>query len=167
MSFRVQGLDPRQFQHLIGLSDEDLAARGAKRYVVDAKPGFPDRVEVRDLEVGETAILLNYEHLPADTPYRSRHAIFVGETSEQALELVDALPDAVRCRPISLRAFNASGEMLDADLADGAALTPLIERFFDNPDVSYLHAHYAKRGCYAACITRNDTTAARLKNATR
>jgi hypothetical protein len=155
MSFRVQGLDPRQFTHLAGLSDAGLMRLGAKRYVVDAKPGFPDRIEVRDLEVGETAILLNYEHQPADTPYRARHAIFVREGAERALDLVDSLPEVIRIRPISLRAFNAAGEMLDADLVDGTDLTPLIERFLVNPDVAYLHAHYAKRGCYAARIIRN------------
>ena len=154
MAFRIQGLDPAEFQHLVGLSDADLAAQGVRRTVVDAKPGFPDRVAVRDLEIGETALLLNYEHQPADTPYRSRHAIFVGEASRQALDLVDAIPEAMRRRPISLRAFSAAGDMLDADLADGAALEPLIARFFADDAVAYLQAHYAKRGCYAARITR-------------
>ena len=152
--FRIQGLEPGQFAHLVGLSDAELAELGARRYVVNAHPGFPDRVEVRDLEIGETAILLNVEHQPAPTAYRSRHAIFIGETATRALDLIDILPDAIRCRPISLRAFSVSGEMIDADLADGADLVPVIERFFANPEVDYLHAHYARRGCYAARIVR-------------
>ena len=44
MSFRVQGLDPDQFRHLFGASDASLARAGARRYVVDAEPGFPDRI---------------------------------------------------------------------------------------------------------------------------
>ncbi|WP_125953592.1 DUF1203 domain-containing protein [Novosphingobium sp. MD-1] len=154
MSFRVLGLDPSQFHGLAGLSDDDLARAGARRYVVDTKPGFPDRIEVRDLDVGETAILLNYEHQPARTPYRSRHAIFVREGADRALDVINLLPEALRIRLISLRAFDASGEMIDADLAEGEALAPLIERFLANPDVAYLHAHYAKYGCYAARIER-------------
>ncbi len=154
MSFRVLGLDPGQFSHLYGISDAALAAAGAKRYVVDAKPGFPDRVEVRDLEIGERVILLNYEHQPADTPYRSRHAIFVREGADHALDVTDTIPEVIRIRPISLRAFTKDGEMLDADLVDGEALVPLIERFFPDPAVTYLQAHYAKRGCYAARIVR-------------
>lgn len=154
MSFCVLGLDPSQFSHLYGLPDEELARRGAKRFVVDTKPGFPDRIEVRDLDVGETAILLNYEHQPADTVYRSRHAIFVREGAKEALEMVDELPAVIRIRPISLRAFNASGEMLHADLEDGEKLKPLIESFLADPEVDYLHAHYAKRGCYAARVIR-------------
>jgi hypothetical protein len=154
MSFRVLGLDPAEFRHLYGLPDAELARLGVQRMVADACPGFPDRIEVRDLIPGETALLLNYEHQPADTPYRSRHAIFVREGAERPLDLVDALPDAIRIRPISLRAFSADGDMLHADLADGAALVPLIQAFFADPAVAYLHAHYAKRGCYAARIVR-------------
>jgi hypothetical protein len=154
MSFRVLGLDPDQFSHLYGLSDADLAAAGAKRFVVDATPGYPDRVEVRDLGVGERAILLSYEHQPANTAYRSRHAIFVREGASRALDVADVIPDAIRIRPISLRAFSGDDDMVDADLVDGDALVPLIERFFSNPAVAYLHAHYAKRGCYAARILR-------------
>lgn len=154
MQFSVLGLDPSQFSHLAGLSDAELGRFGAKRFVVDVKPGFPDRVEVRDLEIGEHAILLNYEHQPAETPYRARHAIFVREGAQQAFEMVGALPEAIRLRLISLRAFDAAGEMVDADLAEGAALVPLIERLLGDSEVAYLHAHYAKRGCYAARIER-------------
>ncbi|WP_333570983.1 DUF1203 domain-containing protein [Sphingomonas sp.] len=156
MAFRVQGIDPAPFEHLMGLSDEALAERGIRRYTVDATPGFPDRIGVRDLEPGETALLLHYEHQPADTPYRASHAIFLGEQSRTRLDLIDALPEAIRIRPISLRAFNAEGEMVDADLADGSALEPLILRFLARADVAYLHAHYAKRGCYAARVERSE-----------
>ncbi len=154
MSFRVRGLDPAPFRHLYGLSDDALAAHGVKRTVADAKPGFPDRVEVRDAEQGETLLLLNYEHQPADTAYRARHAIFVREGAETAFDAVDTIPEPLQMRPISLRAFNEAGEMVDADLIDGRDLAPLIERFFAEPAIAYLHAHYAKRGCYAARIDR-------------
>ena len=154
MPYRVKGLDPAPFRHLYGLSDEELAAHGARRMIADASPGFPDRIEVRDAEPGETLLLLNHVHQPADTPYRASHAIFVREGAERALDLVDAIPEPLRIRPISLRAFDASGEMVGADLVEGRELAPLIERFLADPAVDYLHAHYAKRGCYAARIER-------------
>ncbi len=154
MTYRIRGLDPAPFRHLFGLSDEALAAHGARRCIADAKPGFPDRIELRDAEPGETLLLLNHVHQPADTPYRASHAIFVREGAERAVELVDAIPEAIRIRPISLRAFDAAGEMVDADLVDGRELEPLIERLLADPAVDYLHAHYAKRGCYAGRIER-------------
>lgn len=154
MPFRITGLDPAPFRALYGLSDAALAAAGAQRYVVDVTPGFPDRIEVRDLEPGETALLINYVHQPAETPYRASHAIFVREGAEQRYQAVDEVPEVIRIRPISLRAFNTEGEMVDADLVDGRQIETLIERFFANQEVAYLHAHYAKRGCYAALISR-------------
>ena len=118
MTYRIRGLDPALFRHLFGLPDEVLAAHGARRCIADAKPGFPDRIEVCDVEPGETLLLLNHVHQPADTPYRASHAIFVREGAERALDMVDAIPEAMRVRPISLRAFDAAGEMVDADLVD-------------------------------------------------
>jgi hypothetical protein len=154
MSFRVKGLGPAPFQHLYGLSDAALAAQGVKRYVAEPGSRMPDRVELRDAEAGERMLLLNYVHQPADTPYRASHAIFVLEGAQAALEVTDAIPQPLLTRPISLRAFNAEGEMVEAELADGKDLAPLIDRLFADPAVDYLQAHYARRGCYAARIER-------------
>lgn len=154
MPFQVSGLDPALFRHLYGLSDEALSEHGAIRYLATVKPGFPDRVEVRDADPGETVLLLNYEHQPANTPYRASHAIFVREGAEKAYHGLDTIPEALRSRSISLRAFNGSGEMIDAALVVGSELEALIGRFLANSQVAYLHAHYAERGCYAARIDR-------------
>lgn len=154
MAFRITGLDPAPFRKLYGLSDQDLARVAVKRCRVADRPGVPDRVEMRDLEPGETALLLNFLHQPAETPYKSSHAIFVREGAETRFDAVDRIPEVLRLRAISLRAFDETGEMIDADLVDGREIEPLIERFLANSEVSYLHAHYAKRGCYAGRIER-------------
>jgi len=154
MSFRITGLSPQPFRHLFGLSDEELAKHGARRYVADTKPGYPDRIEVRDAEPGEKLILLNYIHQPADNPYRASHAIFVREGAETAFDRTNEIPDALRSRQISLRAFDADDLMVDADLVDGREIESVIERFFADPHIAYIQAHYAKRGCYAARIDR-------------
>jgi len=154
MSFRITGLSPQPFRHLFGLSDEELAKHGARRYVADTKPGYPDRIEVRDAETGEKLILLNYIHQPADNPYRASHAIFVREGAETAFDRTNEIPDALRSRQISLRAFDADDLMVDADVVDGRDMESVIERFFADPHIAYIQAHYAKRGCYAARIDR-------------
>jgi hypothetical protein len=153
MTFRVTGLSPEPFRSLFGLSDAELARRGARRYTADG-PGFPDRIEISDAAPGETLLLVNYVHQPADTPYRASHAIFVREREVTPTDMVDELPPAMRARPLSLRAFDASGSMVDGDLVDGAAAEGLIARFLADPEVAYIHAHYAKRGCYAGLIER-------------
>ena len=116
MSFRITGLSPEPFRHLFGLPDEDLQRRGAKRCVVDRKPGYPDRIEVRDAEPGETVLLVNHTHQPADNPYRASHAIFVREGAETAYDQVDEVPEVMRRRLLSLRAFDPADLMVDADV---------------------------------------------------
>ncbi len=154
MSFRVTGLSPEPFRPLWGLSDEALAAQGARRLRAGAEGGLPDRVELRDLGLGETALLVNFTHQPADTPYRASHAIFVREGAERTFEAVDAIPAMLGSRLLSLRAFDAEHMMVDAEVVEGRDARPLVERLLDDPGVAYLHAHFARRGCYAARFDR-------------
>lgn len=153
-SFRIRGLAPQPFQPLYGLSDAELQQRGVLRVAVTEPHTAPDRIELRDAEPGETVLLLNHEHLPVDSPYRSRHAIYVREGATQAFDAVDTVPEVMRRRLLSLRAFDAAGMMLDADVVEGTQAEPLIQRLLALPEVAYLHAHYARRGCYAARIER-------------
>jgi hypothetical protein len=153
MNFRITGLSPEPFRHLFGLNDEKLAKHSARRVIADGT-GYPDRVEIRDALPGQSLLLVNYTHQPAATPYRASHAIFVREGAEAVYDRTNEIPEALRQRPISLRAFDTDHLMVDADLADGTALEGLIERLLADPAVAYLQAHFAKRGCYAARIER-------------
>lgn len=154
MDFRVRGLDPALFRHLFGLDDAALVAAGARRYLVDHSPGFPDRVEVRDLEPGETALLVNFTHQPAGNPYRASHAVFVREGATDAYDAANEIPRVIRIRTISLRAFDDDHMLVDADLVEGRDMEGAIARMFGDQRIAYLHAHYAKPGCYAARIDR-------------
>lgn len=154
MSFRITGLAPEAFQPLFGLSDAELAERGVKRYAVDKKPGFPDRIELRDAEPGESVLLLNYVHQPANTPYRASHAIFVVEGAKQRYDRIDEIPEVMQSRILSLRAFDGDDMIVDADVIDGTKVEGLVERFLGNPKVAYIQAHYARFGCFAARIQR-------------
>jgi len=153
MDFRIRGLDPAPFAPYFAMDDRDLARRRAVRRIVDSKPGFPCRVSLADIEPGNAVILLNYEHLPVDSPYRASHAIFVGPASEPFDE-VGVVPPAMRERLLAIRAFDAGGMMLDAEIAEGRVVEPLLSKFLERADVAYLHAHYARRGCFAARIER-------------
>ena len=154
MDFMIKGLPADEFAHLAGLPDARLRELGVQRMRVDHQPGFPDRVALRDARVGESVLLLNYEHQAQATPYRSRHAIFVIEGERETYDAVNAVPEVMRPRMLSLRAFDGAGMMVDADLVDGREVEGLIDRLLANPRAAYLHAHYAKRGCFAARIER-------------
>lgn len=155
MAFRITGLSAEPFQHLYGLSDAELSTHGVKRYAGDQSPGFPDRIEMRDGRIGETMLLLNHLCQSADTPYRASHAIFVREGATDTFDAVDTVPEVMRRRVLSLRAFDETGMMLDADITEGRDVEALIERLFVNPAVSYIHAHNAKQGCYSGRIDRS------------
>ena len=49
MSFRISGLPAEHFVPLFGLSDSELANRGAVRRIADdRRPGYPCRVSLTD-----------------------------------------------------------------------------------------------------------------------
>lgn len=154
MDFRITGLPATQFTQFAGLSDERLREMGILRTRIESPNSAPDRISLRDAEPGESVLLLNYEHLPVATPYRSRHAIYVIEGETRTFDAVGEVPDVLRRRVLSLRAFDGRGMMIDADVVDGREAEPLIERLLGDVRTAYIHAHYAKRGCYAARIER-------------
>ena len=96
MHFEINGLDPAPFRAFYGLSDEELAIKGARRVIADRSPGFPCRVTLDDAAEGEPLILLNHVSHDAPTPYRSAFAIFVREGAEAPGRYRDALPPVMR-----------------------------------------------------------------------
>lgn len=154
MSFRITGLDTSVFQPLVGLPDDALRARNAVRVVADRSPGYPDRIELRDALPGEPLLLVNYTHQPASSPYRASHAVFVLEYPRQGYDRVDEVPDVLRSRAISLRAFDDAGMIVGAELCSGVELERSIGALFADPRAAYIHLHYAKYGCYACRVDR-------------
>ncbi|MGI9169071.1 MAG: DUF1203 domain-containing protein [Caulobacteraceae bacterium] len=154
MSFIVSGLPVEPFRPLFGLSEPELAARGIVRRVADARPGFPCRVTLEDAAPGESVLLLNHEHQSAPTPYRSSHAIYVREAARETRTLTDELPEVFLGRTLSVRAFDAAGMMIDAELCRGDDAAPTFERMLREPAAAYLHVHNAGRGCYSARVER-------------
>jgi hypothetical protein len=153
MSFRISGLAHAPFAGLFALSDEQLAAHGAVRRVVATKPGFPCRISLTDAEVGDEVILVHYEHHAVASPFRASHAIYLRK-DEQRYDAVDSVPPMLRTRLLSVRAFDAEGMLVDADVVDGPDLEALIGRQLADAQVKYLHIHFARPGCYAARVDR-------------
>jgi hypothetical protein len=152
MSFRISGLPAEPFQSLFAMSDAELKRHGAVRRIAEDS-GYPCRISLTDARPGDEVILVNYEHQDADTPYRSRHAVYV-RRGEQRYQATGEIPEQLRKRLLSARAFDADGMLVEADVTEGKALEGLIERFFAIPAVDYIHLHYARPGCYAARVAR-------------
>lgn len=156
MTFQIAGLPRTPFEPLFGLPDRTLADLGVLRLTAEKRPGarFPCRVSLRDADAGTPVLLLNFEHLPLPSPYRSRYAIYVGEAAPEARLEPGEIPEVMQNRPLAVRAFDGRGMLLAADLAADEAVAPTLERLLADAAVDFLHVHNAKHGCYVARVDR-------------
>ena len=154
MTYRISGLEPSQFAHLLGLSDEQLAAHNAVRLTASADRGFPCRVSLVDARAGDSLVLLHHTSHDVDTPYRSAYAIYVREDAETAAVYVDETPPVFEGRPLGLRGFGADGNLRNALLALPGEADAKIRDLLLDPAITYIDAHNAAHGCFVARIER-------------
>jgi hypothetical protein len=153
-SFQFHALAAEQFRHLSGLTDEELARAGIRRMLVDEKPGYPCRVSLADAEVGERVYLLSYLHHDVKSPYRAAGPIFVREGVRTARPEPNEIPLMFRHRLLSVRAYDRAALLVAADVVQGETLEAMIRRLLEDPQVSYLHVHNAKPGCFNSRVER-------------
>ncbi len=153
-AFRVVPLSYAPFAELFERDDAALASIGARRVVATHTPGFPCRVSLEDAEPGEELLLLHWEHHAANSPYRAAGPIYVRRHAQPPALAAGELPRVVTRRLISVRAFDASGLMIGAEVREGGEVHAELERQFANPEVSYVHLHNAKPGCFSCAVER-------------
>jgi hypothetical protein len=154
MTYMIKGLPRARFAPLFGLDDAALAARGARRVTAEADFGFPCRVSLEDAAAGETLILLNHVSNDTEGPYRAAHAIFVRQGASEAPPYVGKTPPVFARRTLSLRAFDAAGNLLAARLAPPDEHDAAIRELLNEPRADHIDAHNAAYGCFAARIER-------------
>lgn len=152
MDFQIEPLPRAPFAALFEQSDADLAAQNIHRVPVREKPGAPCRVSLADAEVGETVLLLNHMHQPAQTPYRATHAIYVREAAQVAVPGVNEVPEMLRCRQLSVRGFDAGDMMVAGAVVAGADVAAHLGALFEDSEIRYAQVHFAGRGCFAATV---------------
>ena len=155
MNYILQGLEPARFAPLFDLDDAALAARDMRWMTVDQPVGFPCRLTLEDAPVGERVLLLPWMHQEGRSPYRASGPIFVRPGVTERRRVANELLPYLTRRLLSVRAYDATDDMVDAEVVEGAAAVSLIERFLARDDVRYLHLHFARRGCYACRVDRN------------
>ena len=158
MSYTLRGLEPALFEPLFALDEGTLAHRGMRWLSVDEPVGFPCRISLEDAPVGERVLLLPFVHQDSRSAYRASGPIFVRRGMREARRMTGELPPYLTRRILSVRAYDAMDDMVEAEIVEGARAAPLIERFLARDEVSYLHLHFAKRGCYACRVEKGDGT---------
>ncbi|MES2669864.1 MAG: DUF1203 domain-containing protein [Pseudomonadota bacterium] len=154
MSFQIHALPADTFACLFALPDEALHDRDIRNIVADGRPVYPCRVSLQDAVEGERLLLLPYDHHRVDTPYRASGPVYVREAATQAFPAIDDVPALLRSRLLSLRAYDARGMMVWADVVPGKEVEAAIGTLFAIERTAYLHIHYAKPGCYACRVER-------------
>lgn len=154
MTYVISGLGPERFAPLFAMSDAELAAVNARRVTAAADHGFPCRISLQDARAGEELILLHHVSHDVATPYRSAYAIFV-RPGVTAATYRDEVPPVFEGRPIALRAFDAAGMLRMAKLAAPGEADGAIRDLFADDAISYIDAHNAAHGCFAARIERS------------
>ena len=154
MSFIIQGLHPALFGSVSNQMQATFNNAPVEHHEVTQSPGYPCRITLDDAKVGETVLLLSYEHQDAASPYAQSGPIFITEGVIDPATYVDEIPPALARRTLSLRAYDGAGSMVDAVIAEGALAKGEIERMFRDAAVIRIDAHNATRGCFAAHVFR-------------
>ncbi|MCW8879286.1 MAG: DUF1203 domain-containing protein [Kangiellaceae bacterium] len=152
--FQVVGLSYREFARFFEMSGEELQSYNAFITEADAKPGYPCRVSLVDAEESERILAINYEHHNVASPYRASGPIFVRENAESHQLKSNQIPNFLKHRYLSLRAYNRKGNMVTASTAQGQELESIISDMFDDISIEYLHIHNASPGCYVCKTIR-------------
>jgi Protein of unknown function (DUF1203) len=156
MTYRIEALPIEPFARFFAMTDAELAAVGARRWVADAPGRAPCRVSLQDADAGERLVLVNHAHLTDETsPYRAAGPIFAREAAVRAQPVTEA-PEMLRKRPLSLRIYDRRNMMIEGQVIDGADLDVSLARWFEIPSVEQAHIHFAPRGCYLARAVRQE-----------
>jgi len=155
MTYRIEGLRHDQFQPLFGLTDEQLAAQGARRVTADSPTGYPCRVSLEDARPGEELVLLNFVSHDVDGPFRTTYGIFVRKDAAASARYTDETPEYLERRTLGLRGFDADGMLKGGLLAMPGEADAKIRELLDRPEIESIHAHNAALGCFLARIERH------------
>ena len=153
-SFQLVGLPAEPFQSLFDLPDDKLDALGAKRVIASEHPGYPCRISLLDAEAGDELLLLTYAHHRVASPYQASGPIYVRRGATQRILQAGEVPDYVRRRLISARAYDSAHMMVSAEVCEGTDAGSCIERLLGDERVEYVHLHNAKRGCFSCLAMR-------------
>ena len=152
--FQFVALPYAGFAPLFEMDGAALQALGARKMVVEETPGTPCRVSLEDAEVGETVVLVPFQHHDVASPYRASGPIFVRRGARQASPAPGEVPPFLRHRLLSLRGYDRAGMMVAAEVAGGGEMETVLHRMFSDDRVAYLHVHNAKPGCFACRVER-------------
>lgn len=152
--FRVKAIEKDALPDPATLSEAERERLHAVWVTADTRPGYPCRVSLVEADVGERVLLLPFEHHGVDSPYRAAGPVFVREQAVTAELGINEIPEILKERLLSIRAYDRRGFMVHAEVFQGRGLENVLHRQFLNEAVEYLHIHNANPGCFNCSVHR-------------
>jgi hypothetical protein len=123
---------------------------------VDGQETYPCRHCLREAPGGKGMLLLSHQAPEPRSVYGHPTAIFLCAHACAPFGEPDVVPEIVRNRHVSLRAFKSDGMMLYEanELVEGEGHDAAIRRILDREEVAFINAHTAKAGCMLCHIAR-------------
>ena len=157
----MKGMKASSFKIVPLPSDVAEAARSAAnagavdhiRITVDSPNCCPCRYCLDWAQPGEEVILFPYAAIPPGHTYSETGPVFVHAARCQPYESIREYPAQFRTGRV-FRAYDASYNMIGAEVANESEPEAVVEKLLQNPETAFVDARSVTRGCYTFRIER-------------
>jgi Protein of unknown function (DUF1203) len=111
---------------------------------------------LRRFNHGERRLLFKYRPFQRESVFAEAGPIYIHQNDcRPDTEILTAYPDDFRELPLLLRAYTGEDGQVDSKLIKDGDAEAIINGFFANPEVAYIHLRDGESGCYYARIERS------------
>jgi hypothetical protein len=104
---------------------------------------------------GERRLLFKYRPFQKEGVFAEAGPIYIHEKDcKPDAEVLTGYPDDFRELPLLLRAYTQNDEQVDSKLIKDGDAETIIDKFFDDSSVAYIHLRDGESGCYYGRIER-------------
>jgi hypothetical protein len=155
VTYRVLPFPPEVASHARATRSDSFGHAGLRPIRVDESPGYPCRVCLREAAVGDEVFLIAHRASPVEHPHSVVGPVYVHAHACVPWAAAGSLPPIVSTRSMALRAYDAAGDLVACDLAEGPQLDAAIARLFEDSRAAAVHLHFARAGCFACRLERS------------
>ena len=136
------------------VAEEARRSPGAVPAVAGDGP-YPVRCCLRDADDASDVVLASIMPFRGESPYAAASPVYVhaerceGHTAER-----DEVPEMLRDRILSVRAYDGSHMLTGTEVVRGTGLESALNRLLGDAPGAYVHVHFAGPGCFACRIDR-------------
>jgi uncharacterized protein DUF1203 len=112
---------------------------------------------LRRFNPGERRLLFKYRPFQKEGVFAEAGPIYIHETDcRPEAEILTGYPTEFRELPLLLRAYTRDDGQVDSKLIKDGDAETIIDTFFADPEVAYIHLRDGESGCYYARIERDE-----------